>query len=84
MADDNAHPPFLGICIGGPYNGKRLGSYDREQKVAVRPRPLSLAEGYVEAMHPDPQATFNVKIGFYRFQDHDWAPSGEWHWHEQA
>lgn len=62
-------PPFVGICIGGPYAGKRMGSYDREQRIAHRDRL---------AFPQDGEATVQYTRGVYRYVDKD----KEWHWRE--
>lgn len=51
--------PYVGICCGGPYNGKRMGSHDREQRVAHSPRPAN--DEIIECSH-----------GAYRFEGGEW------------
>lgn len=57
--------PYVGVCVGGPFAGKRMGAYDPEQKVAHSPRPLSVAEGFTAD-------AFACSHGVYTFVENEW------------
>lgn len=71
---EHAHPPYLGVCVGGPYAGKRIGSYDREQTLVSRARPLSFAE----MRQGDREIAIEYKYGAYRFDD----DTQHFHWRD--